>query len=108
MILRLVGIIRQVDTRVGDMGVLSDNVLLCRELLRMAQPASEISPNLVIPVLPIQEELATQAQISVQMVTETMIWLRSEKIIARRPEAPRSIVIKNMDRLKAPAHVYKN
>ena len=105
VILRLVGIIRQVDARVADIGVLSDNVRLCRELLRMAQPASKISPVRVIPLLPKHEELAKQAKISVQMVTETMVWLKSEEIIARRPEAPRSIVIKDLKRLRAAAHV---
>ena len=105
VILRLVGIIRQVDARVADIGVLSDNVRLCRELLRMAQPASEISPVRVIPLLPKHEELAKQANISVQMVAETMVWLQREEIIARRPEAPRSIVIKDLERLRAAAHV---
>jgi len=105
VILRLVGIIRQVDARVADVGVLSDNVRVCRELLRMAQPASEISPVRIIPLLPNHEELAKRADISVQMVTETMVWLKSEGIIARRPEAPRSIVIKDLERLRAAAHV---
>ena len=105
VILRLVGIIRQVDARVADTAVLSDNVRLCRELLRMAQPASEISSVQIIPLLPKHEELAKQANISVQMVTETMVWLKKEEIIARRPEAPRSIVIKDLERLRAAAHV---
>ncbi|NQU57774.1 MAG: Crp/Fnr family transcriptional regulator, partial [Rhodospirillales bacterium] len=74
VILRLVGIIRQVDARVADIGVLSDNVRLCRELLRMAQPASEISSVMFIPLLPKHEDLAKQASISVQMATETMVW----------------------------------
>ncbi len=107
VILRLVGIIRQVDVRVADIGVLSDNVRLCREILRMAQLANEISSVWIIPRLPKHEELAKQAKISVQMVTETMVWLKSEEIIARRPEAPRSIVIKDLERLQAAAHVEK-
>ncbi|NQU55835.1 MAG: Crp/Fnr family transcriptional regulator [Rhodospirillales bacterium] len=105
VILRLVGIIRQVDARVADIAVLSDNVRLCRELLRMAQPTSEISSVMYIPLLPKHEILAKQASISVQMVAETMVWLKSEGIIARRPEAPRSIVIKDLERLRAAAHV---
>ena len=107
VILRLVGIIRQVDARVADIGVLSDNVRLCRELLRLAQLANEISSVWVIPLLPKHEELAKQANISVQMVAETMVWLKSEEIITRRPEAPRSIVIKDLERLRAAAHVEK-
>ncbi len=104
-ILRLVGIIRQIDARVADIGVLSDNVRLCRELLRMAQPASEISSVQIIPLLPKHAELSKQANISVQMVAETMVWLKKEEIIARRPEAPRSIVIKDIERLRAAAHI---
>ena len=105
VILRLVGIIRQIDARVADISVLSDNVRLCRELLRMAQPASEVSSVQIIPVLPKHAELSKQANISVQMVTETMVWLKKEEIIARRPEAPRSIVIKDLERLRAAAHI---
>ena len=60
---------------------------------------------MVIPLLPKHEELAKQANIGVQMVAETMVWLRSEGIIARQPGAPRSIVIKDLERLWAAAHV---
>lgn len=105
VILKLLGIIRQVDVRVANIGVLSDNVRLCRELLRMAQPASEVSSVQIIPMLPKHEELAKQTNISVQMVTETIVWLKKEEIIARRPEAPRSILIKDIERLRAAAHL---
>ncbi len=105
VILRLLGIIRQADVRVADIGVLSDNVRLCRELLRMAQPASDVSSVQIIPQLPKHAELAKLSNISVQMVAETMVWLKKEEIITRRPEAPRSIVIKDMERLRAAAHI---
>ena len=105
VILRLVGIIRQVDARVADTGVLADNVRFCPALLRMAQPANEISSVLIVPLLPRHEELARQTGISVQAVTETMVWLKSEGIVTRRPESPRSIVIKDIERLRAAAHI---
>lgn len=105
LILRLADQIRKIDRRAADSSLLSDNVRFCRELLRMAMPASELSTVMVVPRLPKHQELADQAKISVQAITETMAWLLTEKIIERRPESLRSLVIKDLDRLKAAAHI---